>query len=146
MRPGRESGRGGLARAVGSADVWRQFVRRRNETVQRPLFASSLHPILLPCLLSAKYVHTSYLIHQLTRLTRRSSPVKQVRLPHRSLSRSPHLQRIPAAVAWEAGKPLSLETITVDPPQANEVRIKVLFTGLCHTVRSLLLSPRSHSC
>ncbi|KAI5475850.1 hypothetical protein MNV49_000773 [Pseudohyphozyma bogoriensis] len=38
-----------------------------------------------------------------------------------------------AAVAWEAGKPLSIETITVDPPRANEVRIKILYTGLCHT-------------
>jgi len=38
-----------------------------------------------------------------------------------------------AAVAWEAGKPLSIEEITVDPPQADEVRIKILYTGLCHT-------------
>ncbi|ORY78865.1 chaperonin 10-like protein [Leucosporidium creatinivorum] len=38
-----------------------------------------------------------------------------------------------AAVAWEAGKPLSLEEITVDPPQKDEVRIKVLYTALCHT-------------
>ena len=30
-----------------------------------------------------------------------------------------------AAVAWEAKKPLSIETITVDPPRAGEVRIKV---------------------
>ena len=30
-----------------------------------------------------------------------------------------------AAVAWEAKKPLSLETVTVDPPQKGEVRIKV---------------------
>jgi len=30
-----------------------------------------------------------------------------------------------AAVAWEAKKPLSIETITVDPPKAHEVRIKV---------------------
>lgn len=38
------------------------------------------------------------------------------------------------AVAWEAGKPLKLETITVDPPKKDEVRIKVLYTALCHTV------------
>ncbi|KAM0745650.1 glutathione-dependent formaldehyde dehydrogenase, partial [Meredithblackwellia eburnea MCA 4105] len=38
-----------------------------------------------------------------------------------------------AAVAWAAGEPLKIETITVDPPQKDEVRIKVLYTGLCHT-------------
>ncbi|SGY57242.1 BQ5605_C006g04243 [Microbotryum silenes-dioicae] len=36
-------------------------------------------------------------------------------------------------VAWEAGKPLSLEEITVDPPKKDEVRIKILYTALCHT-------------
>ena len=30
-----------------------------------------------------------------------------------------------AAVAWEAGKPLSIETIEVSPPRDGEVRIKV---------------------
>lgn len=38
-----------------------------------------------------------------------------------------------AAVAWEAKKPLSIEEITVDPPKAGEVRMKVNFTGVCHT-------------
>jgi len=38
-----------------------------------------------------------------------------------------------AAVAWEAKKPLSIETIEVDPPKAGEVRLKVLANGLCHT-------------
>lgn len=38
-----------------------------------------------------------------------------------------------AAVAWEAKKPLSIETIEVTPPRAHEVRIKVLFSGVCHT-------------
>ncbi|XP_055904767.1 alcohol dehydrogenase class-3 [Eupeodes corollae] len=38
-----------------------------------------------------------------------------------------------AAVAWEAKKPLSIEEIEVDPPKANEVRIKILSTGVCHT-------------
>jgi len=38
-----------------------------------------------------------------------------------------------AAVAWEARKPLSIETIEVAPPQAHEVRIKILATGVCHT-------------
>lgn len=30
-----------------------------------------------------------------------------------------------AAVAWEAKKPLTLETVEVEPPRAGEVRIKV---------------------
>lgn len=30
-----------------------------------------------------------------------------------------------AAVAWEAGKPLSLEEVEVAPPNAHEVRVKV---------------------
>lgn len=38
-----------------------------------------------------------------------------------------------AAVAWEAGKPLSIEDVEVHPPKAGEVRLKVLFTGVCHT-------------
>lgn len=31
-----------------------------------------------------------------------------------------------AAIAWEAGKPLSIEEIEVAPPKAHEVRIKVM--------------------
>ncbi|CAG2103456.1 unnamed protein product [Medioppia subpectinata] len=38
-----------------------------------------------------------------------------------------------AAVAWEAKKPLTIETITVAPPKKGEVRIKILATGVCHT-------------
>ncbi|XP_050878682.1 alcohol dehydrogenase 1-like isoform X1 [Lathyrus oleraceus] len=38
-----------------------------------------------------------------------------------------------AAVAWEAGKPLVTEEVEVAPPQAGEVRLKILFTSLCHT-------------
>jgi S-(hydroxymethyl)glutathione dehydrogenase/alcohol dehydrogenase len=38
-----------------------------------------------------------------------------------------------AAVAWAAKEPLSLETIEVAPPQAGEVRIKIVATGVCHT-------------
>ncbi|KAF2299091.1 hypothetical protein GH714_030540 [Hevea brasiliensis] len=41
--------------------------------------------------------------------------------------------RCKAAVAWEAGKPLVIEEVEVAPPQANEVRVKILFTSLCHT-------------
>ncbi|KAK6938314.1 Alcohol dehydrogenase-like, C-terminal [Dillenia turbinata] len=41
--------------------------------------------------------------------------------------------RCKAAVAWEAGKPLVIEQVEVAPPQAMEVRLKILFTSLCHT-------------
>ncbi|KAJ8771737.1 hypothetical protein K2173_026914 [Erythroxylum novogranatense] len=40
---------------------------------------------------------------------------------------------VAAAVAWEAGKPLVIEEVEVSPPLANEVRLKILFTSLCHT-------------
>ncbi|KAJ9661143.1 formate dehydrogenase (NAD+) [Neophaeococcomyces mojaviensis] len=38
-----------------------------------------------------------------------------------------------AAVAWEAGKDLTLEDIEVAPPKAHEVRIEIHYTGVCHT-------------
>jgi hypothetical protein len=38
-----------------------------------------------------------------------------------------------AAVAWEAGKDLSIEDVEVAPPKAHEVRIEVYYTGVCHT-------------
>ena len=38
-----------------------------------------------------------------------------------------------AAVAWEFGKPLVIETIDVDPPRSGEVRIRIIATGVCHT-------------
>ncbi|KAK5836038.1 hypothetical protein PVK06_011778 [Gossypium arboreum] len=41
--------------------------------------------------------------------------------------------RCKAAVAWEAGKSLSVEEIEVAPPKKNEVRVKIHFTSLCHT-------------
>lgn len=38
-----------------------------------------------------------------------------------------------AMVARAPGEPLSHETITVDPPKAGEVRVKVMANALCHT-------------
>jgi S-(hydroxymethyl)glutathione dehydrogenase/alcohol dehydrogenase len=38
-----------------------------------------------------------------------------------------------AAVAWEAGKPLSVETITLDGPKDGEVLVEIKATGICHT-------------
>ena len=38
-----------------------------------------------------------------------------------------------AAVAWEAGKPLSIEEIDVEGPRAGEVLVQIKATGVCHT-------------
>lgn len=38
-----------------------------------------------------------------------------------------------AAVAYGPGEPLVLEEILVHPPKSMEVRIKILFTSICHT-------------
>jgi S-(hydroxymethyl)glutathione dehydrogenase/alcohol dehydrogenase len=38
-----------------------------------------------------------------------------------------------AAVAWEAGKPLTIETITIQGPKPGEVLVEVMATGVCHT-------------
>lgn len=38
-----------------------------------------------------------------------------------------------AAVAWAPNDPLKVEVITVDPPRAFEVRLKVVANALCHT-------------
>jgi S-(hydroxymethyl)glutathione dehydrogenase / alcohol dehydrogenase len=38
-----------------------------------------------------------------------------------------------AAVAWEANKPLSVETIEISGPKAGEVLVEVMATGVCHT-------------
>ena len=44
-----------------------------------------------------------------------------------------------AMVARGPKQPLALETITVDPPKAGEVRVKVIANALCHTVRFNLI-------
>jgi len=38
-----------------------------------------------------------------------------------------------AAVAWAPNQPLKVEIITVDPPKAGEVRLKIFANALCHT-------------
>ncbi len=40
---------------------------------------------------------------------------------------------IKAAIAWEAGKPLSIETIQLEGPKAGEVLVEIKATGVCHT-------------
>lgn len=38
-----------------------------------------------------------------------------------------------AAIAWGPKQPLSIEEVDVMPPQAGEVRIRVVASGVCHT-------------
>ncbi len=38
-----------------------------------------------------------------------------------------------AAVAYEAGKPLAIETVDLDGPRAGEVLVEIKATGICHT-------------
>ena len=38
-----------------------------------------------------------------------------------------------AAVAYEAGKPLEIETVQLDGPRAGEVLVEIKATGICHT-------------
>ncbi len=38
-----------------------------------------------------------------------------------------------AAVAWEAGKPLTIETVKLDGPKPGEVLVEIMATGICHT-------------
>jgi S-(hydroxymethyl)glutathione dehydrogenase/alcohol dehydrogenase len=38
-----------------------------------------------------------------------------------------------AAVAWEAGKPLSIEQVDLAGPKAGEVLVRIVATGVCHT-------------
>ncbi|KAH7706730.1 Protein H24K24.3 a [Aphelenchoides avenae] len=38
-----------------------------------------------------------------------------------------------AAVVWGANNPLTIEEIDVAPPKQGEIRIKIMYTALCHT-------------
>src|SRR6476660_4592126 len=38
-----------------------------------------------------------------------------------------------AAIAWQAGKPLTIEEVELDGPKAGEVLVEVKATGICHT-------------
>ncbi|MGF1491908.1 MAG: S-(hydroxymethyl)glutathione dehydrogenase/class III alcohol dehydrogenase [Microcoleaceae cyanobacterium] len=40
---------------------------------------------------------------------------------------------VKAAVAWQAGEPLSLETIQLEGPKGGEVLVEIKATGVCHT-------------
>ncbi|HEY9608119.1 S-(hydroxymethyl)glutathione dehydrogenase/class III alcohol dehydrogenase [Allocoleopsis sp.] len=41
--------------------------------------------------------------------------------------------QVKAAVAYEAGKPLTIETVQLDGPKAGEVLVEIKATGVCHT-------------
>ena len=38
-----------------------------------------------------------------------------------------------AAVAWEAGKPLSVEEVDLAGPKQGDVLVRIIATGVCHT-------------
>ena len=40
---------------------------------------------------------------------------------------------IKAAVAWQSGKPLTIETVQIGSPQVGEVLIEIKASGVCHT-------------
>jgi S-(hydroxymethyl)glutathione dehydrogenase/alcohol dehydrogenase len=46
-----------------------------------------------------------------------------------------------AAVALEAGKPLTIETVQLAAPQAGEVLVEIKATGVCHTDAYTLSGP-----
>src|SRR5947207_9737851 len=41
--------------------------------------------------------------------------------------------KVKEAVAFEAGKPLQIETVELDGPKAGEVLVEIKATGVCHT-------------
>lgn len=41
--------------------------------------------------------------------------------------------KVRAAIAWEAGKPLEIETVDLEGPREGEVLVEVKATGICHT-------------
>jgi len=46
--------------------------------------------------------------------------------------------QITAAVAREAGQPLSIEKINIEEPRDNEILVKMVATGICHTDLSVV--------
>ena len=50
-----------------------------------------------------------------------------------------------AAVVKGPGQPLEICQVEVDPPKAGEVRIKVLYTGVCHTDAGYIAGQDSES-
>ena len=46
---------------------------------------------------------------------------------------SENTTQITAAVVREKGRPFSIETLSLEGPRRDEVLVKVVATGLCHT-------------
>jgi aryl-alcohol dehydrogenase len=46
---------------------------------------------------------------------------------------SKNTRQIKAAVVREKGGPFNIETLTLEPPRRDEVLVRVVATGLCHT-------------
>ena len=59
-------------------------------------------------------------------------------VPYNHAQTNTHLQgarrmKTKAAVAWEAGKPLSIEEVDLGGPKQGEVLVRLVATGVCHT-------------
>lgn len=61
------------------------------------------------------------------------------------MSTSSGVIRCKAAVAWAAGEPLVVEEVELSPPEAMEIRLKVVFTSLCRSDLNAWLSQVSLS-
>jgi aryl-alcohol dehydrogenase len=46
---------------------------------------------------------------------------------------SKNTTQIKAAVAREKGRPFNVETLTLEGPRRDEVLVKIVATGMCHT-------------
>lgn len=49
--------------------------------------------------------------------------------------------KIQAAVLWETGKPLVIETVDLAPPKSKEVLVKIGATSICHSDLNAQMSP-----
>jgi S-(hydroxymethyl)glutathione dehydrogenase/alcohol dehydrogenase len=54
-------------------------------------------------------------------------------MPSSSLQKEACSMKSRAAVAWEAKKPLTVETIEIGGPKSGEVLVEIMATGVCHT-------------
>jgi S-(hydroxymethyl)glutathione dehydrogenase / alcohol dehydrogenase len=53
---------------------------------------------------------------------------------------------VKAAVAFQAGQPLSIETVQLEGPQAGEVLVEIKATGVCHTDAYTLSGKDPRAC
>ncbi|MCV2423702.1 zinc-binding dehydrogenase, partial [Paucibacter sp. DJ4R-1] len=68
-------------------------------------------------------------IHSQTSIT--EQPKKKKKMPEGS--KSDGVITCKAVVCWGPGEALKVEEIQVDPPKSSEVRIKILYSSVCHT-------------